>query len=92
MDFALGVKSQVWGWSPVEAGPGDLVFRPALPPVAGLSSVFNQVIARGSNSRRPHISQTQAGKLGTVTNSSSNQVKYVTASIRITPAMHSGQW
>ena len=44
-------------------------------PVAGLSSVFNQVMALASNSRRPHMSQTQAGKLGTVTSSSSNQVK-----------------
>jgi hypothetical protein len=44
-------------------------------PVAGLSKMFNQVMARGSNSLRPHISQTQAGKFGTVTNSVFNQVK-----------------
>jgi len=44
-------------------------------PVSGLSMMVNQSTARWSYSRRPQISHTQAGKLGTLTNSSSTQVK-----------------
>lgn len=66
---------QVWGWSLVEDGPDGRDFRVDFLPVAGSSSAFNQAIALESNSRRPHMSQTQAGKLGTVISSSSNQVK-----------------
>lgn len=44
-------------------------------PVSGFSSVFSQFTARISYSRRPQTSQIQAGKFGTVTSSSFNQVK-----------------
>jgi hypothetical protein len=44
-------------------------------PVSGFKSIFSQVIARLSYSRRPHKSQTQAGKFGTVINSSFSHVK-----------------
>ena len=46
-------------------------------------------IARSSYSRLPHISHTQAGKLGTVINSSPSQVKYVMCRKCIMPAEHS---
>ncbi|MEJ2348391.1 MAG: hypothetical protein P8Y03_01260 [Anaerolineales bacterium] len=62
-----------------------------LPPADVFSKVFNQVMARGSNSRRPQTSQIQAGKLGTVTSSPFSQVKYVMCFSRMTPAEHSGQ-
>ena len=44
-------------------------------PVFGLKSIVSHEIARSSYSRRPHTSQTQAGKFGTVISSSLNQVK-----------------
>jgi hypothetical protein len=44
-------------------------------PAFGLSNIDNQEMARSSYSRRPQTSQIQAGKFGTVINSSPNQVK-----------------
>ena len=44
-------------------------------PALGLSSIVSQAMARSSNSRLPHMSQIQAGKLGTMINSSPSQVK-----------------
>jgi len=52
-----------------------LRFEPEALPVSGLRMVANQAMARESYSRRRQTSHTQAGKLGTVTSSSSSQVK-----------------
>jgi len=61
-------------------------------PVSGLRSMTSQEMARASYSRRPQTSHTQAGKLGTVTSSSSSQVKYVICRRCNTPAWHSEHW
>jgi hypothetical protein len=60
-----------------EIGGGGLFrrLRSDRRPVSGFSSVFSQFTARISYSRRPQTSQIQAGKFGTVTSSSFNQVK-----------------
>ena len=60
-------------------------------PALGLRNIVNQEMARSSNSRLPHISQTQAGKLGTMINSSPSHVKYVMCRKCIMPAEHSRQ-
>jgi hypothetical protein len=44
-------------------------------PAFGLRSMVSHEMAFSSYSRRPHTSQTQAGKFGTVTSSSFSQVK-----------------
>jgi hypothetical protein len=44
-------------------------------PAFGLRSIVSQEMACSSYSRFPHMSHTQAGKLGTVINSSPSQVK-----------------
>jgi hypothetical protein len=67
-------------------GGRNLRFEPEALPVSGLRMVANQAMARASYSRRPQTSHTQAGKLGTVTSSSSSQVKYVMCRKCITPA------
>jgi hypothetical protein len=53
--------------------------------------MVNQEIAFSSYSRFPHTSQTQAGKWGTVINSSPIHVKYVIRRGCIMPAGHSLQ-
>src|SRR5215208_593808 len=58
-------------------------------PAFGSSSIASHEIARSSYSRFPHMSQTQAGKLGTVISSSPSHVKYVIIRRCITPALHS---
>jgi hypothetical protein len=55
-------------------GTGRFTFEVGLP-AFGLSSIVSQEMARSSYSRRPQTSQIQAGKFGTVINSSPNQVK-----------------
>ncbi len=60
-------------------------------PAFGLSSIVSQEMARSSYSRLPHMSQIQAGKLGTMISSSPSQVKYVICRKCITPAEHSRQ-
>ena len=58
-------------------------------PAFGFNSIVNHAMARSSNSRLPHMSQTQAGKLGTMISSSPSQVKYVMCRMCIIPAEHS---
>lgn len=60
-------------------------------PAFGLSSMVSQEMARSSNSRLPHMSQIQAGKLGTMISSSPSQVKYVMRRKCVMPAEHSRQ-
>ncbi len=60
-------------------------------PALGFNNMVSHEIARWSYSRFPQRSQTQAGKLGTVINSSFSQVKYVTYCGRTMPAWHSLQ-
>ena len=58
-------------------------------PAFGSRSIASQEMARSSYSRLPHMSQIQAGKLGTVMSSSPSQVKYVINRRCITPALQS---
>src|SRR5690349_4176241 len=53
--------------------------------------MVSQEMARSSYSRLPHISQIQAGKLGTMINSSPSHVKYVICRRCDMPAEHSRQ-
>jgi hypothetical protein len=79
----LGRVSSCLGWWAIGRG------RPEGLPALGLSSKLNWFRACRSYSRRWQTSQHQAGKSGTVTSSSPNQVRYVTNSRCICPAWHS---
>lgn len=60
-----------------EPGRGVRLTRRVGLPAFGSRSMVSQEMARSSYSRLPHMSQTQAGKFGTVISSSPSQVKYV---------------